>query len=159
MHLDLSATGMRKEEVIFVGMSIKHASAVVSIHLSSNNLDYYERIFLRTLIGARTSYHFRNMAAELGAIRSQKERNQIMELKTHDFDNENLRNFVDQWNYIDKQKIGLDDSINKIMSEVDISKIFTDMRKGNKSTAEKEDLILDIIERINKRTVELDNMD
>ena len=75
MHLDLSATGMPKEEVIFVGMSIKHASACVSIHLSSNNLDYYERIFLRTLIGARTSYHFRNMAAELGAIRSQKERN------------------------------------------------------------------------------------
>ena len=32
-----------------------------------------------------------------------------MELRTHDFDNENLKNFVDQWNYIDKQKIGLDD--------------------------------------------------
>jgi len=82
-----------------------------------------------------------------------------MELKTHDFDNENLRNFVDQWNYIDKQKIGLDDSINKIMAEVDISKIFMDMRKGNKTSAEKEDLILDIIARINKRTQELEEMD
>ena len=68
--MDLSATGMRKEEVIFVGMSIKHASAVVSIHLSANNLDYYERIFLRTLVGARTAHHFRNLAAELGSIRS-----------------------------------------------------------------------------------------
>lgn len=45
------------------------------------------------------------------------------------------------------------------MSEVDISKIFSDMRKGNKTTAEKEDLILDIIGRINKRTNELDTMD
>jgi hypothetical protein len=45
------------------------------------------------------------------------------------------------------------------MSEVDISKIFTEMRKGNKSSAEKDDLILDIVGRINKRTEELDEMD
>jgi hypothetical protein len=45
------------------------------------------------------------------------------------------------------------------MKEVDISKIFSDMRKGNKSSAEKENLILDIIEKINKRTQELDEMD
>ena len=62
MHLDVSGTGMKKEEILFIGMAIKHATALVSIHLSANNLDYYERIFLRTLVGARTVYHFRNMA-------------------------------------------------------------------------------------------------
>lgn len=122
MHLDISATGMKKEEVLFVGMAIKHSSACVSVHLSANNLDYYERIFLRTLIGARTVYHFRNMAVQLGSIRSQKERNQIMELKNHDFSNQNLRDFVDQWNFIDKQRIGgIDDQLNKIMKEIDVA--------------------------------------
>lgn len=32
-----------------------------------------------------------------------------MELKTHDFDNEELVNFVKQWNYIDQQRLGLDE--------------------------------------------------
>lgn len=45
------------------------------------------------------------------------------------------------------------------MAEVDISTIFMDMKKGNKSAAEKEGLILDIIDRINKRTKELEEME
>ena len=41
------------------------------------------------------------------------------------------------------------------MAEVDITAIFMDMRKGNKSAAEKEELIIDIIDKINKRTQEI----
>ena len=93
-HYDLSATGLKKEEVLFVGMALQKAKSCIGMHLSANNLDYYERIFLRTLINAKVGYHFRNMAQEVGSIRSQKERSQILELKNHDFDNKALKDFV-----------------------------------------------------------------
>lgn len=112
MHLDISGTGLKKEEVLFLGMAVSISKSCISLHLSANNLDYYERIFLRTLINAQVSYHFRNMAQEKGSIRSQKERNQILELKNHDFDNQELQDFVKKWNYIDQQRLGLDDQIN-----------------------------------------------
>ena len=62
MHLDLSGTGLKKEEILFIGMAVSTAKSCISLHLSGNNLDYYERIFLRTLVNAKVSYHFRNMA-------------------------------------------------------------------------------------------------
>lgn len=124
MHINLSATGLKKEEVLFIGMAISISSSCISIHLSANNIDYYERIFLRTLVNAKVAYHFRNMAQEVGSIRSQRERAQILELKNHDFDNNELKEFVDKWNYIDSQRLGLDEEINEIMKEVDITEIF-----------------------------------
>jgi len=76
MHLDLSGTGLKKEEVLFIGMAVSTAKSCISIHLSGNNLDYYERIFLRTLVDAKVAFHFRNMAQLDGSnLRSQKERN------------------------------------------------------------------------------------
>ena len=100
-HYDLTATGLKKEEVLFMGMALQKSRSCIGMHLSANNLDYYERIFVRTLINAKVQHHFRNMAQEQGSIRSQKERNQILELKNHDFDNQALKDFVTQWNYID----------------------------------------------------------
>jgi hypothetical protein len=70
MHIDLSCTGLRKEEVLFLGMAISSSKSCLGIHLSANNLDYYERIFLRTLADAQVHSHFRNMAQEVGSIRS-----------------------------------------------------------------------------------------
>ena len=74
MHLDLSGCGLKKEEVMFLGMALSKSYSCISLHMSANNLDYYERIFLRTLVKAEVSYHFRNQAQETGSIRSQKER-------------------------------------------------------------------------------------
>ena len=64
MHVDLSSTGLKKEEVLFIGMAISSSKSCISLHLSANNMDYYERIFMRTLVNAKVSYHFRNMAVE-----------------------------------------------------------------------------------------------
>jgi hypothetical protein len=86
MHVDLSSTGLKKEEVLFIGMAISSSKSCIALHLSANNMDYYERIFMRTLVNAKVSYHFRNMAVEVGSIRSQKERNMIKDLSRHDFD-------------------------------------------------------------------------
>ena len=94
MHMDLTSTGLRKEEVLFIGMAVSSSKSCIGLHLSANNLDYYERIYLRTLTNAKVAYHFRNTADEIGSIRSQKERNQINELRGHDFDSKDLREFV-----------------------------------------------------------------
>jgi hypothetical protein len=155
MHLDLSGTGLKKEEILFIGMAVSTAKSCISIHLSGNNLDYYERIFLRTLVNAKVSYHFRNMAAEQGKIRSQKERNQVMEIGTHDWSNEELIQFVEQWNYIDSQRLGLDEQINTIMKEIDITAILRDLKRGEREGLERTMILTDLIERIQKRMDEL----
>lgn len=62
VHIDLTSTGLRPEEVIFIGMALSHSKSCMGIHLSANRLGYYERIFLRTLIDAKVQYHFKNYA-------------------------------------------------------------------------------------------------
>ena len=71
-----------------------------------------------------------------------------MELMTHDFDNEELVNFVKQWNYIDQQRLGLDEQINQIMKEIDITEILRQLKKGNKSKVEQTTILQDLIDRI-----------
>ena len=65
---------MKKEEVLFMGMAMEKSKSCIGMHLSNNNIDYYERIFLRTLINAKVNYHFRNMADEMGSVKGQRER-------------------------------------------------------------------------------------
>ena len=83
-------------------MAVAASSALLAIHMSANGLDYYERIFLRTLASAKVAYHFRNLAQQSTSIRSQKERNQVQEMKNHDFSSAALQEFVKRWNYIDQ---------------------------------------------------------
>jgi hypothetical protein len=52
MHVDVAGSGLKKEEVLFIGMAVSSSKSCIALHLSANNLDYYERIFLRTLVNA-----------------------------------------------------------------------------------------------------------
>ena len=47
-----------------MGMALQKSKSCIGMHVSGNNLDYYERVFLRTLINAKVGYHFRNMAED-----------------------------------------------------------------------------------------------
>ena len=76
-------------------------------------------------------------------------------MKNHDFDNQALKDFVKQWNYIDQQRLGLDEEINEIMKEVDITEIFRNMKRGNKSNAQKNEMIKDLVDKIDKRAGEI----
>lgn len=55
MHVDLSMCGLAKEEVIFIGMALAESRSMLALHLSGNMLEYYERIFLRTLLDAKVA--------------------------------------------------------------------------------------------------------
>ena len=88
-------------------------------------------------------------------LRSQKERNQVMELRTHDFDSEELTNFVKQWNYIDQHRIGLDDQINEILKEIDLTAILNELKKGSKAGVQKATILQEVIDKIQERMDEL----
>jgi len=64
MHLDISNCGLRREEVLFMGLALYMSKTILAIHMSGNQLPYYDRIFLRTLTCARVQYSFRNDAAK-----------------------------------------------------------------------------------------------
>ena len=64
-----------------------------------------------------------------------------MELKNHDHDDENLQEFVKAWNFVDKQRLGLDEEINEILKEIDITEIFRQFRQGNKSKVETNEML------------------
>ena len=56
MHMDLSNTGLEREEVLFIGMALTWSDNMLSLHLTGNKLPYYDRIFLRTILSARVAY-------------------------------------------------------------------------------------------------------
>lgn len=60
MHVDITNTNLRREEIIFIGLSIPISKTLLSIHLTAQKLPYYERIFLRAVIAARVGFQFRN---------------------------------------------------------------------------------------------------
>ena len=53
MHIDITSTGLKREEVLFIGLALSMSKTMLSLHLSGNTLPYYDRIFLRSLIAAR----------------------------------------------------------------------------------------------------------
>jgi hypothetical protein len=62
MHADLTNCGLRREEVLFLGLALTMSKTMLSMHISGNTLPYYDRIFLRSLMAARVSYKFKNDA-------------------------------------------------------------------------------------------------
>ena len=56
LHLDISNTNLKREEVMFIGLSIPTSKTLLSIHITASKLPYYERIFLRAVINARVSF-------------------------------------------------------------------------------------------------------
>ena len=69
-------------------------------------------------------------------------------MKNHDFDNKDLKEFVKQWNYIDTQRLGIDDEINKILVDIDITEIFKKLKKKDKSGVDNSSAMQDLIEKI-----------
>jgi hypothetical protein len=79
VHMDLSTTCLQREEVLFIGLALKHSQTMLSLHLTGNKLPYYERIFLRTVLSARVAYKSKNTAGQ-SKIKNNKEFNHVMHL-------------------------------------------------------------------------------
>jgi hypothetical protein len=55
-HLDVTNCGLVKEEVIFLGLALGQSHTLMSLHLSGNQLTYYERMFMRSVTAAKVGY-------------------------------------------------------------------------------------------------------
>jgi hypothetical protein len=75
MHLNLTATNIQREEVLFIGLALSMSKTMLSLHLSGNELPYYDRIFLRTLIAARVGYRMKFDHDKSNLVRNNKEFN------------------------------------------------------------------------------------
>ena len=73
-HINIAYTNLKREEMMFIGLSLSTSKTMVSLHLSGNTLPYYERVFLRAVIAARVGFKFRNLAGKKD-INGFKERN------------------------------------------------------------------------------------
>ena len=56
LHVDLSDCGMRREETIYLGWSIRDSPNLLSLHMSGNNLPQEDRLLLRALLAARARW-------------------------------------------------------------------------------------------------------
>ena len=56
MHIDITNTNLKREELLFIGLSLPSSKTLLSMHMTAQKLPYYERIFLRALIAARVGF-------------------------------------------------------------------------------------------------------
>jgi hypothetical protein len=47
---------LKREEMLFIGIALSMSKTMLSLHITGNNLPYYDRIFLRSLIAAKVQY-------------------------------------------------------------------------------------------------------
>ena len=116
MHVDLSSTGLNREEVLFVGLAITMSKTMLSLHLSQNTLPYYDRIFLRTLIAAKVQYKTDGHASK--SIKNNKEYTQVLHLANKNNYSIKCRDYIAQYNSLDLEREGLDFDIRELMDEI-----------------------------------------
>ena len=56
MHLNITSTNLKREEILFIGLAVSLSKTLQSLHLTAGTLPYYERIFLRSVLAARVSF-------------------------------------------------------------------------------------------------------
>jgi hypothetical protein len=73
MHMDLTATQIKREEILFIGLSLSMSKTMLSVHLTGNALPYYDRIFLRSLIAAKVGFRFQSETKLSNKIKNNNE--------------------------------------------------------------------------------------
>lgn len=88
LHCDMSMCGFRREECMFIILAMSLSKSFLALHLTGNDLSYYERVFMRSLVAARIQFQTKP-DEQRPDIKLNKERYQIMHLaggKEHLYD-------------------------------------------------------------------------
>ena len=107
MHLDISNTNLKKEEIMFIGLSVPTSKTLLSIHLTSDRLPYYERVFLRAVLNARVAFRKKNVATKKD-IRNNAEKNQIIQMASGEVQDQGMLKYVDNLRDLDEKRGDLD---------------------------------------------------
>lgn len=79
LHCDLTQCGFKRQECMFIIIAMSLSKSFLALHLTGNDLSYYERVFMRSLISARVQFQFKS-EEQRQEIKLNKERAQIMHL-------------------------------------------------------------------------------
>ena len=64
---------------MFIGLAVPISRTLLSIHLTSAKLPYYERIFLRAMVAARVVFPLKNVGNKKD-VQGNREKNQILQM-------------------------------------------------------------------------------
>lgn len=77
LHCDISQCGFKREESMFIILAMSTSKNFLSLHMTGNELPYYERVFMRSLIAARVQFASKDNINRQ-EIKMNKERYQVM---------------------------------------------------------------------------------
>ena len=103
MHVNVTTTGLKREEVLFLGLALSMSKTMLSLHLDGNELQYYDRIFLRTLVAARVGFRCQPINGQEPEIKNNKEYNQVMHMGGPDTYNVQVVDYIDRFNGLEKE--------------------------------------------------------
>ena len=76
-HIDVAHCGLGREDVTFICIALSTSKAMLSLHITSPGLTYYDRVYIRSVISARVSFQFRNQASSK-KVKGNTEKNTVM---------------------------------------------------------------------------------
>ena len=82
---------------MFIVVAMSMSKSFLSLHISNNDLPYYERIFLRSIIAARVHNNTKYDNAKL-AVRMNKDRASVLTLASREFLEKELKRYIKVFN-------------------------------------------------------------
>ena len=125
VHLNIANTNLKREEVLFIGLSLSLSQTLQCLHLASSTLPYYERIFLRAIISARVNHRFRPRGNKR-AICNNMEKNLLLEMAPGNLQDKSMMEYVKVFKELDERRQGLDFEIQDLLKEVDTQASYAD---------------------------------
>ena len=125
---------LKKEEMLFIGIALSMSKTMLSMHITGNNLPYYDRIFLRTLIAAKVAYRFKVDDGEGRRIKNNKEFNTVLQLANQNNYSTQMKDYISTFNSLDDEREGLDFEIEDIMKEMDAEGEYEELVKSGDLT-------------------------
>ena len=122
LHCDLTQSGFKREECMFIIIAMSLSKSFLALHLTGNDLSYYERVFMRSLISARVQFAVKSEEQRM-EIKLNKERAQIMQMagskkRLHG----ELQTYLNTFDELDEQRQGLDFEIADLMEQLDMER-------------------------------------
>ena len=111
---------------MFIILAMSTSKNFLALHLTANDLPYYERIFVRSIIAARVQFAFKNDSTR-PEIKYNKERNQVMEMATGNHFEPEIRHYLETFHRLDQERKGLDFEIEDLLKEMDLEKYYANL--------------------------------
>ncbi len=116
---------------MFIILAMSTSKNFLSLHITANDLPYYERVFMRSLIAARVQFAFKG-ESQKPEIKLNKERNQIMTMATGDHIQAELKHYLETFDQLEKERRGLDFEIEDLIREMDLEKYYNNVQNALK---------------------------